>query len=82
MPFILAGCEASFFSIFPRVSSNCTAYTVLSGDTCTSIGRSQNVTYAQLLSRNFGINSVCSYVFFSRGHMGCIANDDFRNLGI
>jgi hypothetical protein len=57
-----AAAEASLFDIFPRASLNCTTYTVETGDTCTGIGKSQDVTWAQLLAWNSQINSVCSYV--------------------
>lgn len=54
--------EASIFDILLRASSDCTIYTVGTGDTCTGIGKSQDVTWAQLLAWNSQIDSTCSYV--------------------
>ncbi|KAJ5498556.1 hypothetical protein N7453_007607 [Penicillium expansum] len=51
--------HASLFDILPRASSNCTTYTVGTGDTCTGIGKSQDVTWAQLLAWNSQIDSTC-----------------------
>jgi hypothetical protein len=64
--FLLAApvARASFFDawLLPRQESNCTSYTLQDGDTCTSVGREHNATYAQLLSWNSDIDSMCSYV--------------------
>lgn len=41
-------------------NADCAVYTVQAGDTCVSIGRSTNATYAQLLAWNSEINIQCS----------------------
>lgn len=41
---------------------NCEPYVVQAGDTCLSIARSANATYAQIISWNDEIDLACSYV--------------------
>ena len=43
-----------------NLASNCTLYTVQSGDTCLSIAWANNVSYAQLVTWNSDINAQCS----------------------
>ncbi|KAJ6094428.1 hypothetical protein N7467_001941 [Penicillium canescens] len=69
-----AAAEASLFDIFTRASLNCTTYTVETGDTCTGIGKSQDVTWAQLLAWNSQINSVCSNLGSLVNTAICVSN--------
>ncbi|KAL2867795.1 LysM peptidoglycan-binding domain-containing protein [Aspergillus lucknowensis] len=48
------------FAALPVVTADCAVYTVKDGDTCASIGRANNATYAQLLARNSEIDTRCS----------------------
>lgn len=74
---VIASVQASHFahqSLHRRAtgSTNCKTYTVQSGDTCASIGKSSGATWAQLLSWNSDINSECSYVTWNLS--------DYRNI--
>jgi hypothetical protein len=42
--------------------TNCKQYTVQADDTCLSIGKASNATYAQLLSWNPALNVTCGQV--------------------
>ncbi|KKP02189.1 LysM domain-containing protein [Trichoderma harzianum] len=55
----LAGVSAFEAAVF---RSNCQQYTVISNDTCIGICSHNNITYAQLLSWNPGIDPGCSVV--------------------
>lgn len=55
----------SFDAILPRQTGSaggCETYVVQTGDTCRSIARASNSTYAQIVSWNYGVASLCSYV--------------------
>lgn len=47
-------------------SADCTAYTVLAGDTCWNIMRTTGATFAQILSWNPTIDKQCTWVFRAR----------------
>jgi hypothetical protein len=52
-------CSLFDLGIFAR-ATNCTQYTVKDGDSCLKIGKANNATYAQIMSWNPDIKSLCS----------------------
>lgn len=46
-------------SLLVSASTGCKEYAVQVDDTCLSIGKASNATYAQLLSWNPGLNVTC-----------------------
>ncbi|EGX93831.1 Peptidoglycan-binding lysin domain [Cordyceps militaris CM01] len=55
-------------------SSNCKQYTIKAEDTCLSVGRATNTTYAQLLSWNPKLDTACSNLKTLADAQLCISN--------
>ncbi|KAL4733764.1 hypothetical protein BDV11DRAFT_175388 [Aspergillus similis] len=55
-------------------AADCAVYTVQAGDTCVSIGRANNATYAQLLAWNSEIDVQCSNLGNLTGSELCVSN--------
>ncbi|PKK46870.1 hypothetical protein CI102_8376 [Trichoderma harzianum] len=67
----LAGVSAFEVAVF---RSNCQQYTVISNDTCIGICSHNNITYAQLLSWNPGIDPGCSNLASFIDNSICLSN--------
>ncbi|POS72694.1 hypothetical protein DHEL01_v208910 [Diaporthe helianthi] len=74
----------SFDAVIPRQtgsSGGCETYVVQTGDTCKSIARASNSTYAQIVSWNYGVTSLCSNLANLTDTSICISNP-FGNYAI
>ncbi|KAH7009491.1 hypothetical protein EDB80DRAFT_891746 [Ilyonectria destructans] len=71
--FLLREVQAAVVDLFPRAAS-CTEYTIKTGDTCFTIGRSQDVTHAQIVAWNSGIDTACSNLGSYVDTQICVSN--------
>lgn len=74
-----ACCSIFDLHIFDRATTNCTQYTIKSGDSCLKIAKDNNATYAQILAWNSDVTSLCSSVQSSQPSsdkliLSCIAH--------
>ncbi|KAM0546635.1 hypothetical protein ACHAPJ_010773 [Fusarium lateritium] len=66
--------QAASSSAAQKSASQCTQYMVQEGDTCLKVAKKNKATYAQIVSWNSDIQSLCSKIGTLKGTRICVSN--------